>query len=375
MAFRKPLIAPALAIGAVLALAGCTPSVRFATPAETRQATQGAAQPSPAPTQPGAAASPAPAATPGAAPNPNGSGALDQFQNLLRNLAAQVTPSIVEIEAGNGLGSGIVFDSSGDIVTNAHVVGNATTVTVVASDSSHYQGTVVGSYPGNDLAVVRVTGFDGLKPAKFGDSTKVKVGDIVLAVGSPFALSNSVTDGIVSATGRTESEGNGVVLTDLIQTTAGINPGNSGGGLFDISGEVIGMPTLSGSDRQQPGQPAQSVGFAIPSNQILNIARQLLATGTVTHTGRAYLGVSTRDDSAGGALIASVAAGGPAEKAGVLAGWVLTKLGGQVVGDSSRVAELLSGYKPGDSVSLTFRLPDGSNKTLQVQLGERPVNP
>jgi S1-C subfamily serine protease len=371
----RRLLGSAIAVAVGLAFAACTPSVRFATPAETKAGTQGSAQASPAPAQPATPATPAPAATPVPGATPSGSGALNQFQDLLRNLAAQLTPSIVEIDTGSGTGSGVVYDSSGDIVTNAHVVGSATTVTVIAYDSSHYQADVVGSYPGNDLAVVRVSGFDGLKPATFGDSSKVKVGDIVLAIGSPYGLANTVTDGIVSATGRTESEGNGVVLTDLIQTTAGINPGNSGGGLVDTAGEVIGMPTLGGSDRQQPGQPSESIGFAISSNQIVNVARQLIANGNVTHTGRAYLGITTTDDTTGGARVTNVISGGPADKAGLLAGWVITNLGGQVVGDSNRVGELLSGYKPGDRVSLTVRLPDGSNRTLNVQLGERPVNP
>ena len=371
---NRRLAALAGSIGFALLATACSSPVRLATPAETQQATRGSNQPSQA-AQPGIAASPAPAPSPATGSNPSGSGALNQFQDLLRNLAAQVEPSIVEIETDSGVGSGVVYDSSGDIVTNAHVVGSASTVTVIASDSNHYPATVSGTFPGNDLAVVHVASFDGLKPATFGDSDKVKVGDITLAVGSPFGLANSVTEGIVSATGRTESEGNGVVLNDLIQTTAGINPGNSGGGLFDIAGEVIGMPTLGGSDRQQPGQPSESIGFAIPSKQIINIARQLIGTGAVAHTGRAYLGITTTDDSAGGALIVSVVAGGPADKAGLRARWVITNLGGQPVGDSNRVGELLSGYQPGASVQVTVRLPDGSSRTLKVQLGERPVNP
>jgi S1-C subfamily serine protease len=367
--FLKRALAAAFA---TLLLGACsTPAIRLATSTETQQGSH-----SPAPTsQPGAVASPAPAASPMPGVNPSGTGALSQFQDTLRQLAAAVSPSIVEIETGNGLGSGIIFDGSGDIVTNAHVVEGASSLTVITFDGNRYTANLVGSYAGGDLAVIKVPAADGLRPAQFADSSKVKVGDIVLAIGSPYGLADSVTDGIVSATGRSQSEGNGVVLTDLIQTTAGINPGNSGGALVNISGQVIGMPTLSGVDRQTQNQPSENVGFAIPSNQITTVARQLISSGSVTHTGRPYLGVSSRDSSLGGAQVVSTVSGGAADRAGIQAGWVITAVGGHAVSDSNSLGEVLARYSPGQKVDITVRLPDGSTRTVSVQLGERPANP
>jgi S1-C subfamily serine protease len=362
--------------GILIVLAACSaPAVRLATPSESQQATQGSAQPRPSPTTGQSNAAPAAPAPATPSVTPSGSGALSQFQNTLRQLAAQVLPSIVEIETSSGTGSGIVYDNSGHIVTNAHVMDQATTATVVTSDGHQYSAQLAGSFPANDLAVLEVPAADGLHPASFADSSKVAVGDIVLAIGSPFGLADSVTEGIVSATGRAQSEGNGVNLTDLIQTTAGINPGNSGGALVAISGEVIGMPTLSGPDVQQPGQQSENVGFAIPSNQVVSIADQLIANGSITHTNRAYLGISTRDNAGGGVAVVSTVSGGPADSAGIRAGWVITALGGRQLTNADSLTQALSGYKPGDRVQVALRLPDGSTRTLTVQLGERPLNP
>jgi len=373
----RPLL---LASVAVLLMAGCSvPGIRFASPTETSQAARGgkpatgstATQPSP-----GVTGSPAPAPV-----NPApGTGALSQFQDMLRKIATQASPSVVEVNVGNGIGSGIVLDGRGDIVTNAHVVSGASVITIIASDGRQYPAQLVGSYTQNDLAVIRADA-GSLKPAAFADSSKVVVGDVVLAIGAPYGLAGTVTEGIVSATGRTQSEGNGVTLTDLIQTTAGINPGNSGGALVNISGQVIGVPTLSGSDRQPsspsspPSQPSENIGFAIPSNQVVDITNQLIGSGTVTHTNRAYLGITTRDDTSGGANVQSVVAGGPADKAGIQAGWTITDIGGHGVADTNAVSQVLSGYKPGDTVKVTLRSATGQTKTVTVTLGERPITP
>ena len=289
-------------------------------------------------------------------------------------MAKSIQPSIVQINTGSGLGSGIVYDSSGDIVTNNHVVEGATSYTVKTSDGKTYPATLVGNYASNDLAVIKVANATGLTPAKFGDSSKIQVGEIVLAVGSPFGLSETVTEGIVSAVGRTQSEGNGVTLTDLVQTSALINPGNSGGALVDISGQVIGIPTLAGADAQGRQQSA-GIGFAIPSNQVTDAAKQLVATGKVTHTNRPYLGITTRDNASSGVDVLSVVAGGAAAQAGIQAGWVITAIGGHDVADSNGLSQALSAFSPGNKVSVTVRLPDGSIKSITVTLGERPVTP
>jgi S1-C subfamily serine protease len=351
----------------------------LATSAETAQAT------APHATGTVAQATPAPAASPGAggtvplpAPSPGsatGSGALAQFQATLESVATALAPSIVQIETSQGLGSGIVYDTAGDIVTNAHVVAGASSYSVKTSDGRTFTATLVGTYAGNDLAVVRAAGTSGLKPARFADSSQVQVGEVVLAIGSPFGLSGTVTEGIVSATGRTQSEGNGVTLTDLVQTSALINPGNSGGALVGIDGQVIGIPTLSGSDSQGRGATSAGIGFAIPSNQVVSAARQLVATGSVTHTNRAYLGISTRDDATAGVDVVSVVSGGPAAKGGLQAGWVISAIDGHAVADSNGLTQLLTGYAPGDRVTVTAQLPDGSTRSVSVTLGERPANP
>ncbi|HVD02062.1 MAG TPA: trypsin-like peptidase domain-containing protein [Candidatus Dormibacteraeota bacterium] len=327
-------------------------------------------------TNPPAGGVSAPVATQAAAPSIQGitgSDALTNFQTELESVATAVLPSIVQVDTAQGLGSGIVYDTNGDIVTNNHVVEGATAFTVKASDGASYSASLVGTYPANDLAVLHVANA-GLKPAKFADSAAIKVGEVVLAIGSPFGLSGTVTDGIVSALGRTQSEGNnGVTLSDLVQTSAPINPGNSGGALVDLNGEVVGIPTLAGSD-SQGRQSSTGIGFAIPSVQVTTAAHQIVTGGSVTHTGRPYLGVNTRDDATSGADVVAVVSGGPAANGGLQVGMVITAVGAQTVPNTDGLSQALSAYKPGDKVSVQVRLADGSSKTLTVTLGERPAN-
>ena len=187
----------------------------------------------------------------------------------------------MEIRTSSGLGSGVVFDSSGDIVTNAHVVGQATRMQVIDSSSAEpVPATLVGVYRPDDLAVIRVSDAEGLRPAVFGNSADLVAGDIVLAIGNPLGLDSSVTEGIVSAVDRTVSEpasdgSSGATLPDTIQTSAAINPGNSGGALATLDGAVVGIPTLAAV--RQAGGAAPGIGFAIPSNIAVDIARQLVA--------------------------------------------------------------------------------------------------
>jgi S1-C subfamily serine protease len=195
-------------------------------------------------------------------------------------VVGNVMPSVVVIETTSGLGSGIVFDAKGDIVTNDHVVAGSTKFTVTLADGQKLAGTLVGGYPAGDLAVIHVTGAN-LKPATFGDSSKLVAGDIVLAVGSPLGLQGSVTEGIVSAIGRKVPESKTVTLPDVIQTSAEINPGNSGGALVDLAGEVVGIPTLTALDPQLGNTAAAGIGFAIPSNVVVDVAGQLIAHGRV----------------------------------------------------------------------------------------------
>ncbi|HEV7604124.1 MAG TPA: trypsin-like peptidase domain-containing protein [Candidatus Limnocylindrales bacterium] len=230
---------------------------------------------------PGAVASgvPGPSATPTAsAPaSPTIAAAL---QNDFIKVVGSVSPSVVVIETASGLGSGIVFDTNGDIVTNDHVVAGSTTFSVTLAGGAVLPGTLVGTYPAGDLAVIHVTG-TGLKPATFGDDTKLVVGDIVLAVGNPLGLQSSVTQGIVSALGRSVPESSTVTLPNVIQTSAEINPGNSGGALVDLAGDVVGIPTLAALDPEFGNTPAAGIGFAIPSSVVVDVAGQLIASGHV----------------------------------------------------------------------------------------------
>jgi putative serine protease PepD len=225
-----------------------------------------------------------PAATASTSVTPSSSPTIaSALQNDFVNVVARVSPSVVVIETANGLGSGIVFDTKGDILTNNHVVAGSTTFTVTLADGQKLPGTLVGTYPAADIAVIHVTGTN-LVPATFGDSSKLVVGDIVLAVGNPLGLQSSVTEGIVSALDRQVSESASVTLDNVIQTSASINPGNSGGALVDLGGDVVGIPTLTALDPQIGDTAAAGIGFAISSDTAVDYANQLIASGHVTPT-------------------------------------------------------------------------------------------
>ena len=304
---------------------------------------------------------------------------VQQLQRAYETIVARVLPSVVQINTATGLGSGVVYDTKGDIVTNAHVVGNATTFQVsLATGGAPLRGTLVGSYPASDLAVIRVTDPTAVHPAVFGDSTKVRVGQLVLAMGNPLGLSASVTDGIVSAVGRTVGEpaggdSPGATITDAVQTSAAINPGNSGGALVDMSGNVIGIPTLAAVDPEL-GNAAAGIGFAIPAATATKIADQLIATGSVSNPNRAALDITARDvlDSnlqPAGVAVVSVVAGGAAAQAGIQAGSVITGVNGTSTPTTSALNQVLATAKPGQRVPVDLVRPDGSKGTVQVTLG------
>jgi putative serine protease PepD len=213
-------------------------------------------------------------------------------------------------------------------------------------------------------------------PANFADSSKLVVGDIVLAVGNPLGLQSSVSEGIVSAVGRNVSEGNGVTLPNVIQTSAAINPGNSGGALVDLSGAVVGIPTLAAVDQQLGGGAAPGIGFAIPSNTVKDIAGQLIKNnGHVTNTHRAYIGVSISPDLfVSGALVVAVTPGGPAAAAGIAPEDVITAVDGTQVQSSDDLSTALAADQPGQKVTLTVQHPDGSTSQVSVTLGELPAS-
>ncbi|MCX4748379.1 trypsin-like peptidase domain-containing protein [Kitasatospora sp. NBC_01287] len=304
----------------------------------------------------------------------------NQLQDDYEKVIADVLPSVVQITTGSGLGSGIVYDDKGDIVTNAHVVGSATTFQVsLANSTSQLAATLVGSYPDDDLAVVRLSSPPGgLRPAVFGDSGKVEVGQITLAMGSPLGLSSSVTQGIVSATGRTVTEPQGggspgATIGNMVQTSAAINPGNSGGALVNLSGQVIGINTLAAVDPELNGGAATGIGFAIPSATITNIADQLISSGKVTNSGRAALGVTVQPYYGGtyqpaGVAIVSVSAGGPAAAAGLQAGDVITQIGSTQITTVNSLTTALASLSPGSKTTVTYTRA-GASKTAEVTLG------
>ncbi|HEY3976171.1 MAG TPA: trypsin-like peptidase domain-containing protein [Streptosporangiaceae bacterium] len=348
----------AAAVMALAATAGCASSGSTGTDAASSPATSTAAPP---------------------AGNAGGAAALQQ---AYVNVVKQTLPSVVEIQTSTGLGSGVVFNGAGDIVTNAHVVGTATHFKVLLSDSaSPRPATLVGRYLPDDLAVIKVSDTARLRPAVFADSSKLSVGDIVLAIGAPLGLTSTVTEGIVSATGRTVSEPSGegspgATLPDTIQTSASINPGNSGGALVDLAGQVTGIPTLAATD-QQLGGSAPGIGFAISSNTVTLIARQLVATGHVTNSGRAALGVGVStvagsDGAPAGVGVISVTAGGPAAKAGIKAGSVITSVNGTPTPDVQSLSAALAGLRPGDVAKVGVTTADGHHETVRVTLGQLP---
>jgi putative serine protease PepD len=292
------------------------------------------------------------------------------LQNAFVAVYRKVSPSVVQIETSEGLGSGIVFDGKGDIVTNFHVVGSSKTFTVTTSTGKQLKGTLVGSFPADDLAVIRVAAGANLRPAAFANSSKLRVGDIAMAIGNPLGLQSSVTQGIVSALGRQESEGNGFTLQNAIQTSAAINPGNSGGALVDIVGRVIGIPTLAAADPQLGGA-ASGIGFAIPSNTVKSIATQLVRHGHVVSSGRPYLGVEI-GDTGNGVYVGKVNAGGPAAKAGLKAGDVIVALNGKPTPTSDELGTLLAAFKPGQTVTLKVVHQSGSTDEVKVKLGQYP---
>jgi putative serine protease PepD len=300
------------------------------------------------------------------------------------SVVAKVLPSVVQITTDRSLGSGVVFDTKGDIVTNAHVVGHATTFQVRLADSPKaIPATLVGAYPPDDLAVIKLDQPPpSLHPAHFGDSTKLQVGQVVMAMGNPLGLTGSVTDGIISATGRTVTEpagsGPGATLPEIIQTSAAINPGNSGGALVDLAGDVIGIPTLAALEPQAEGLggAAPGIGFAIPSHLVTDIAGQLTAhDGHVVNSHRAELGVRVvtvvgPDGQPGGIGVVVVMPDGPAAAAGVQPGEVITAVNNTPVQQSTELAQVLANLNPGQRVPVTLVTPQGATRTVTVTLGQ-----
>lgn len=302
-------------------------------------------------------------------------------------VAEAISDAVVAIQvssnSGSGQGSGVILSADGTIVTNNHVIeggGSDANIRVIIANKP-YNAEVVGTDPSTDLAVIRIVDPPAtLKTATFADSSKLVVGEPVMAIGNPLGLSDTVTTGIVSALNRPVTtkevnpaagdQGNGVVVTAAVQTSAAINPGNSGGALLNTRGELIGITssiaTLSGS----PDSPSGSIGigFAIGSDQVRYITDQLIETGTAKH---AQLGVSASDNSTGlllGAEVSEVVPGSGADVAGLRKGDVVTAAEGVSVTSSKSLVALIRNARVGQEISLTV-VRDGQEQQIDVVLG------
>ena len=261
-------------------------------------------------------------------------------------------------------GSGFVIDGDGHIATNQHVVDGASSITVTFADGKKASAKVVGTDPSTDVAVIKVDAPKSeLHPLQFADSNGVKVGDGVVAIGSPFGLEGTVTTGIVSALNRTIDAPNNFTISGAIQTDAAINHGNSGGPLLDSAGHVIGINSQIESD----SGGNDGVGFAIPSSMVQRVAQQLISSGKVAH---AYLGVQLSDGN-GGAEVGQVVSGAPAADAGIRTGDVVTAIDGKPINGADALVTAVDGKKPGDTVTLKVRR-GGSTSDIKVKLGARP---
>ena len=259
-------------------------------------------------------------------------------------------------------GTGFEIDSKGNIVTNAHVVDGASSITVRTTDGTSYKATLVGKDDTTDVAVIHIDASSSkLHPLAFGDSSALQVGDPVVAIGDPFGLTNSLSTGVVSALDRTIASPNNRPIENAIQTDAAINHGNSGGPLLNDQGQVIGITSQIYADGSTSGNVG--IGFAVPSATVQRIASELIANGKATHP---YLGVYLEQTN-GGAKIARVTAGSPAQTAGLKAGDVITAIDGHAVSGPDAVVATVSSLKPGDRITLTVT-SGGSSSTVTATL-------
>ncbi|WP_338671591.1 trypsin-like peptidase domain-containing protein [Streptomyces sp. SCSIO 30461] len=311
-------------------------------------------------------------------------------------VANKALPSVVTIEAKSGVaqgqpeggtGTGFVYDREGHILTNNHVVASAADggeLSATFSDGKKYDAEVVGRAQGYDVAVLKLKNApSGLTPLALGNSDRVAVGDSTIAIGAPFGLSNTVTTGIISAKNRPVASGDGSSgknsYMSALQTDASINPGNSGGPLLDASGAVIGInsaiQSAGGSGLGQSQAGSIGLGFAIPINQAKNVAEQLIKTGQPVYP---VIGATVNMSDENGAVIAAQGAGGsaavtpdgPAAKAGLKAGDVITKFNGKAVDSGPTLISEIWNHKPGDTVTVTYKR-DGKESTVDLTLGER----
>jgi len=288
-------------------------------------------------------------------------------------LVRQVLPSLAQVSAGAGVGSGLVLDTEGHVITTAHLIGETKKVLVsvgLEGVTGALPATVIGAYAPDDLAVVKIDSPpNGLQPARFGDSTKLLVGNPVTAIGFPFGIPSSVTTGVVSGIGRTitESVASGAAtVPGLIQTSAAINPGNGGGALLDSGGAIIGMPVLMAT-----GDPP-GIGYAINASMLRDIGAQIIKDGRVTTPHRSKLGAgissATSHGKPAGAKIATLEPGGPAVMAGLREGEVVVGVGALPINAAQDLATALANAEPDQVVMVTVADDADVKRTVEVKL-------
>jgi len=327
-------------------------------------------------------------------------------------VAQSVGPAVVSVRTDQGLGSGVIYDPSGLILSNAHVVQGAQSITIGLVDGRHFAGQVVGADTGFDVAVLKIDG-SSLPAATLGDSANLQVGDTVAAIGNPFGFDHTLTSGVVSALNRPVSEGQGSYNQPMIQTDAAINPGNSGGPLLDMNGQVMGITTLVASPQ---GFPAQGLGFAVPVDTAKRVADQLVQSGKVTHSGQPYMGIVLADinrpdrtpgfpNEPGlpglpglpgipggggrrgqqpapaptapsgvdhGALVTDIQGGGPSATAGLQTGDVIVNFDNYDIYNPDELLQRLVLHKPGDQVQVSI-IRNGQQSSVPLTIGEAPV--
>jgi putative serine protease PepD len=290
--------------------------------------------------------------------------------DVVRSVYAAASPSVVSVRTQSGSGTGFLVDSDGTIVTNAHVVGDASQVQVRFEDDGElHTAQVLGVDASTDLAAIKVDAgaADGVRPLALADSDKVQVGEDAIAIGYPLGLDRTATAGIVSGLDRDIQAPNGFSIDKVIQTDAPINPGNSGGPLLNASGQVIGINSQIAT--AGGGNGSVGIGFAVPANTVRDVLPQLEKGAAPEH---AYLGLSTAPAQNGdGAQVAEATSGGPSADAGIQAGDVVTEVDGDRVQDPDDVAQAIEDNQPGDKVEVKVQR-GGSEQTLEVTLGQRP---
>ncbi len=307
-------------------------------------------------------------------------GSLYSFDEAINMVAEEVLPSVVNIrvrvvqedifgneQAGEGVGSGIVYKEDGYIITNNHVVGETTGIIVTLADGKEFPAELIGTDANTDIAVIKINA-KGLKPAAFTSIENVKIGQIAIALGSPFGLQKSVTMGVISALGRDiPALGDTIPMVGLLQTDATINPGNSGGPLVNSNGQVVGINTIIFS----PSGTSAGVGFAIQSDIAVNIAQQIIEFGKARTP---FIGIEmgVNNTEIKGVYINKVTKGYPAEEAGLAAGDIITEFGGVKVESPYQLLAKILSYNVGDEIELMI-YRSGSYINLSVLLVEKPA--